>query len=215
MGPRPLDFDEEMIKQSPTFVKWQSLEEGEKLRYACREFVKGMPDEEERLMRRIMIARRNNIRDHETVKEARRRVITTTTSTTVASETPNTAITATKSLEVLLTNTNTEATVAAAIVASVAASNKVDALVKTESEATTTTSHRKNSNKRKSPATFTDAQIEQEMDKQAVEATRSYKAWLALPDGAEFVYNQKYIKGQPDHDWALRKNIWRRMRYRR
>jgi len=28
-------------------------------------------------------------------------------------------------------------------------------------------------------------------------------------------YNQKYIKGREGHDWLLRKNIWRRMRYRR
>jgi hypothetical protein len=235
MGPRPLDFDEEMIKHSPTFVKWQCLEEGEKLRYACREFVKGIPDEEERLMRRIMIARRNNIRDHETVKEARRRIITTTTTTTSTSVgNQNAAIAgavAADSLEeVLLASTNTKA--AATVAFSEAAANKTDmvsvnktdivstdevspATVKTESDGATTISiHRKN-NKRKSPTALTDTQIEQEMDKEAVEATRSYKAWSALPDGAEFIYNQKYIKGQPDHDWSLRKNIWRRMRYRR
>ena len=28
-------------------------------------------------------------------------------------------------------------------------------------------------------------------------------------------YNQKYVKGRDGHDWLLRKNIWRRMRYRR
>jgi hypothetical protein len=28
-------------------------------------------------------------------------------------------------------------------------------------------------------------------------------------------YNQKYTKGKEGHDWLLRKNIWRRMRYRR
>ena len=72
MGPRPPDFDEDVIRQSPTFVKWASLEDGQRLRYACREFLKGHGDDEERLMRRIMIARRNNIRDHETLKKARR-----------------------------------------------------------------------------------------------------------------------------------------------
>mmetsp|Transcript_10669 Transcript_10669/g.17964 ORF Transcript_10669/g.17964 Transcript_10669/m.17964 type:complete len:80 (+) Transcript_10669:72-311(+) len=41
MGPRPADFDEAVIRQSPTFVKWESLENGAKLRYACRDFVKG------------------------------------------------------------------------------------------------------------------------------------------------------------------------------
>ena len=28
-------------------------------------------------------------------------------------------------------------------------------------------------------------------------------------------YNQEYTKGEPEHDWLLKKNIWRRMRYRR
>lgn len=28
-------------------------------------------------------------------------------------------------------------------------------------------------------------------------------------------YNQKYVKGRDGHDWLLKKNIWRRMRYRR
>ena len=53
------------------------------------------------------------------------------------------------------------------------------------------------------------------MDVAAVEATRSYRTWQALEDGKEFIYNQKYIKGKKSHDWLLRKNIWRRMRYRR
>mmetsp|Transcript_20822 Transcript_20822/g.26287 ORF Transcript_20822/g.26287 Transcript_20822/m.26287 type:complete len:88 (-) Transcript_20822:114-377(-) len=53
------------------------------------------------------------------------------------------------------------------------------------------------------------------MDTPAIETTRSYKAWLALPDGEDFTYNQKYVKGREGHDWLLRKNIWRRMRYRR
>lgn len=48
------------------------LEDGEKIRYACREFTKGVIDDEERLMRRIMIARRNNVKDHEKLKKARK-----------------------------------------------------------------------------------------------------------------------------------------------
>lgn len=62
---------------------------------------------------------------------------------------------------------------------------------------------------------FSDQQVEREMDVAAVEATRSYRTWHALPEGGEFVYNQKYVKGKEGHDWLLRKNIWRRMRYRR
>ena len=53
------------------------------------------------------------------------------------------------------------------------------------------------------------------MDVVAVEATRSYRKWQTLQDGEEFLYNQKYTKGKDGHDWLLRKNIWRRMRYRR
>ena len=51
------------------------------------------------------------------------------------------------------------------------------------------------------------------MDVAAVEATRSYRAWMSLENGSEFVYNQEYIKGKEGHDWLLRKNVWRRMRY--
>lgn len=150
MGPRPPDFDEELIRQSPTFVKWTQLQAGQKLRYACREFIKDHQDDEERLMRRIMIARRNNIRDHEVLKKARKE---------------------TRPPE---------------------------------------------AQRRRRPATsFSDQQVEHEMDVGAVEATRSYRSWLELPNGAEFVYNQKYVKGKEGHDWLLRKNIWRRMRYRR
>jgi hypothetical protein len=36
-----------------------------------------------------------------------------------------------------------------------------------------------------------------------------------LPCHPSKQYNQKYIKGREGHDWLLRKNIWRRMRYRR
>lgn len=155
MGPRPVDFDEDMIRNSPTFLKWLSLEMGQKMRYACREFVRGHGDDEERLMRRIMIARRNNIRDHEVLKKARRQI------KICNGEVPDVR------------------------------------------------------RSRRPPASFSDHQVEQEMDVQAVEATRSYRSWRALADGAEFVYNQKYFKGKEGHDWLLRKNIWRRMRYRR
>ena len=59
-----------------------------------------------------------------------------------------------------------------------------------------------------------DSQMRDEMDIPSVEATRSYRAWSELEPGNEFVYNQRYVKGQEGHDWLLRKNIWRRMRYR-
>ena len=40
MGPRPPDFDEDLVRQAPTFQKWAALAPGETLRYACRDFVK-------------------------------------------------------------------------------------------------------------------------------------------------------------------------------
>ena len=94
---------------------------GERLRYACREFIKGQEDDEERLMRRIMIARRNNIRDHTVLKQAR--------------------------------------------------------------------AHRNPSTKRHraAAATISDEQIASEMDGPAVEATRSYRVWMELNEGGEFV----------------------------
>ena len=152
MGARPPDFDEEMIKQSPTYIKWTSLPNGTKLRYACRDFVKGNGDDEERLMRRIMIARRNNLKDHDKLKQAR-----------IHTSTP----------------ANKKRRVANSI------------------------------------SRLSDTQVAKEMDVAAVEGTRSYKVWNELADGEEFTYNQKYIKGKEGHDWLLRKNIWRRMRYRR
>ena len=156
MGPRPPDFDEALVRAAPTFQKWLSLPTGAKLRYACREFVRGHGDDEERLMRRIMIARRNNLRDHATLKKARQR-----------------------------------------------ARGKADVPLQPAKK------------QRKASSGLTDSEVTKEMDVLAVEATRSYRKWMSLQDGQEFVYNQKYVKGKDGHDWLLRKNIWRRMRYRR
>lgn len=169
LGPRPHDFNEGLIKSSPTFLKWEKLELGETLRYACREFVKGNGNDEERLMRRIMIARRNNIRDHEVLKKAR------------ASHFPEKPI----------------------------VGKRKQATDKGESD--TGDSKRV----RSCVYSMNDDEIRREMDVEAVERTRSYKSWMALEDGQEFVYNQKYIKGKENQDWLLKKNIWRRMRYRR
>eukprot|EP01083_Nonionella_stella_P132108 401578_1 len=69
--------------------------------------------------------------------------------------------------------------------------------------------------KRGNAYVMTDEEVMREMDVPAVEATRSFKSWLDLEDGEEFTYNQKYIKGREGHGWLLKKNIWRRMRYRR
>ncbi len=174
MGPRPTDFDEQLIRQSPTFIKWSQLGSGEKLRYACREFVKGNGDDEERLMRRIMIARRNNIRDHQTLKRARQ--ITTTDGSAPGAVEEEAIPPPVKAIKV---------------------------------EPTTTV------RKRRPSTLFSDTEVAKEMDVSAVEATRSFLAWKDLKEGEVFVYNQKYIKGQANHEWLLKKNIWRRMRYRR
>lgn len=183
MGPRPADFDEQLIRQSPTFIKWTQMATGEKLRYACREFVKGHGDDQERLMRRIMIARRNNIRDHQTLKRARQ--------LTSAKSNGNAATRTEES------NESTE-------------EEPSQKIVKLEDSAEITQTR-----KRRPSTLFSDAEVAKEMDVAAVEATRSYKAWMELKDGDVFVYNQKYVKGRDSHDWLLRKNIWRRMRYRR
>jgi len=69
--------------------------------------------------------------------------------------------------------------------------------------------------RRKAALVLSDHTVEREMDVVAVEATRSYRRWMNLREGEEFVYNQRYIKGRDGHEWLLKKNIWRRMRYRR
>eukprot|EP01083_Nonionella_stella_P095631 268506_1 len=92
MGPRPPDFDEDLVRQAPTFVRWQKLPPGQKLRYACRDFVKGQGDDEERLMRRIMIARRNNLRDHAILKRARSKTDPTGTGTGEDGQSPSTGM---------------------------------------------------------------------------------------------------------------------------
>ena len=71
LGPRPADFDEDRIRTSPTFRRWLLTPPGSELVYACRTFTRGGVDDEERLMRRIMIARRNNLRDHDVLRRAR------------------------------------------------------------------------------------------------------------------------------------------------
>lgn len=190
MGSRPSDFDERVVRMAPTFKKWSALEEGQKLRYACRDFIKGKGNDEERLMRRIMIARRNNLRDHELLKKARNRS----------------------------SNTNGNA--------DIATDSKPTEKIQEPPDENTNNKHKAESVNggllgpliRKRPKTtngMTDLQVKLEMDELAVESTRSYKAWLTLGEGVEFTYNQTYVRGKEGHDWLLKKNIWRRMRYRR
>lgn len=198
MGARPHDFDERLVRESPTFKKWLVLNDGQKLRYACRDFIKGHGEDEERLMRRIMIARRNNLRDHEILKQARAQVDQSDNGNSNGDSASAGACADEEDVmsrkrkeeasEVLVTENNTSIVTATA----------------TTKRRRCATTH-----------SMTDEELRKEMDTPAIEATRSYKAWLALSNEKEFTYNQKYLKGREGHDWLLRKNIWRRMRYRR
>jgi len=235
MGPRPRDFDEELVRRSPTFRKWEALSPGAKLRYACREFVKGHGEDEERLMRRIMIARRNNVRDHQALKWARRMQSSDVAKASVSvskaaqnseeqsslpqrqrdAESP-----AAGKLEPM-DNENAAKGKEAVIVHD--RDNHAGASRRETAAIVSRTSHLMQQElepppgrrARRQTTLISDETIKEEMDVTAVEATRSYRTWLALPNGAEFLYNQKYIKGHEAHDWLLKKNIWRRMRYRR
>lgn len=187
LGPRPTDFDEASIRASPTFKRWLLLPLGSELVYACRSFVRGGVEDEERLMRRIMIARRANLRGHDCLKRAREAAFgsedgkekeereevekagslppLTCGRSSTGSNHPRQSISATTLRSSLSSDPNQESLLS--------------------------------------------------MDTPAVESTRSYRRWASLPDGASFLYSQTYTKGKDGHDWLLKKNIWRRMRYRR
>lgn len=175
-----------------------ALQPGQSLRYACIDFVKGYEDDEERLMRRIMIARRNNLKDHELLKRARAK-------NNDANEgsyglDPSSRPTKRQKKQHRTPKGEEDATTGEVKVEDLAndQSSVVDRPIKHGAR-----------------KLHTDVDILNEMDVDAVEATRSYKKWAALPMGTPFVYNQTYVKGEDGHDWLLKKNIWRRMRYRR
>lgn len=217
MGSRPLDFDECLVRKAPTFQKWTKLQPGEQLSYACRLFVKGGENDEERLMRRIMIARRNNLKDHATLKEARaaeaqkRGVIPGLLGVGGKKKAEGRGRGGRiRSGEDLLLNDDPNAEDQ-----SVEEANQLlDAVI---GECPQSPSNPSGTKRRRiaGAVQLTDEEILLEMDIPSVEATRSYRKWITLPEGASFTYNQTYIRGKDDHDWLLRKNIWRRMRYRR
>lgn len=200
MGPRPVDFDEALVRKAPTFHKWMKLHPGETLSYACRQFVKGGEEDEERLMRRIMIARRNNLKDHATLKEAR------ATEAQKRGVIPGLCVGKKKgeNSKKLLEDVKVEE--------SLEEGNQLDVVGVCPEPSNPSGTKRRRIAGTLQPS---DEEILMEMDVPAVEATRSYRKWRALPEGSSFTYNQKYIKGKDDHDWLLKKNIWRRMRYRR
>lgn len=197
MKPRPPDFDEELVRKSPTFVKWLGLKDGESLKYACRTFTKGNGDDEERLMRRIMIARRNNLKDHAVLKKAR--AVEAERVRSEVSVPPPLPEGDLKPLSVDSDEKDAEETLQESL------------------EAVYIPTNPSGTKRRYIPGKLrpTDYEIRMEMDIPAVEATRSYRKWMTLADGEKMTYNQVYVKGDPEQDWLLRKNIWRRMRYRR
>ena len=208
MGQRPADFDEELIRQSPTFVRWTNLQEGERIRYACREFIKGHNQDEERLMRRIMIARRNNLKDHQTLKRARQQQQQQQQHGEGSSRKARKRQTRQQPTVPLISSPQPPP-------AETASTHPESLPLPTTPTTATTITTAPSPRKRRPHTLLTDEEVIHEMDVPAVEATRSYRTWIELEDGADFCYNQKYVKGQDGHDWLLRKNIWRRMRYRR
>lgn len=215
MGKRPADFDEEGIRKAPTFQKWLSLKDGEKLKYACRTFQKGNENDEERLMRRIMIARRNNVRDHEILKKAREVVVhevdpAADSAKKIKNQQESLPPKAANALkreyddDDYADDNDDDGGAAEDLGEDDSLSDGVPKKQK----------HVRKKSKKSSKSIFSGNGAEQ-MDEAAVMATRSYRTWLELEDGSEFSYNQKYIKGKEGHDYLLKKNIWRRMRYRR
>lgn len=213
LGPRPKDFDEVKVRTSPTFQKWMALQPGQDLRYACREYVKGFDDDEERLMRRIMIARRNNLKDHATLKRARDNggggggaVDGSGSSTGDIKQHPHSPAPAPSSRSTKRRQKNQkyrqskEEDEATGEVVVVLLGNDCRVPKKT---------------RKKQRINRSDEDIIHEMDMEAVEATRSYQKWAALPNDATFVYNHTFTKGNDGDDWLLKRIIWRRMRYRR
>ncbi|KAL3923932.1 MAG: hypothetical protein SGILL_001354 [Bacillariaceae sp.] len=201
MKARPADFNEEEVKKSPTFRKWMEAPEGTSIRYACREFIKGSVDDEERLMRRIMIARRNNMKDHASLKRAKE----------LAQKQEQQQQQKGKASQ---QGPVREETNGGDLPDDVNV-NQDSSLTNTMNNDSGEVDASKQQKKRRYTTIFTDAEIAEEMDGPAVVATRTYKTWKALQDGDELHYNHKFIKGKEGHDWLLRKNIWRRMKYRR
>jgi hypothetical protein len=187
MGERPDDFDEELVRKAPTFKKWEKLQNGETLSYACRQFTKGGDDDEERLMRRIMIARRNNLKEHKVLKKVR-------------------------ALDAVAQQQQQQGTSVNNQLLDESLPPPLQDQQATDEKMNPSGTKRRRIAGQIQP---TDEEVLQEMDVPAVEATRSYQKWYSLEDGTPFTYNQQFVKGEPGHDWLLRKAIWRRMRYRR
>ena len=159
-----------------------------------------------------MIARRNNVKDHEVLKKARRRQ-QEKRKVTVKKSRIHQASSYFSSAPILsdtnpihipsLDSSDCGAPVLAVELSSFDDSNEFFETKLEEIESSTP------------KLKVEDLNIPIEIDYEAVLATRSYRKWSSLPEGAEFTYNQRFIKGQHGHEELLIKNIWRRMKYRR
>jgi hypothetical protein len=219
LGPRPPDFDEDHVQRSPTFCKWLALSPGSNLVYACRTFTKGGVDEEERLMRRIMIAHRNNLKEHAVLRRAIREADAASGVGQVATEEEEKSSPRRRRATGAMAG-KAEGDDGGGTTIATATSAHPTATLHPPANDGIAPSGASSGGKRPrrtycSIPPRSDEAVLGEMDVAAVEMTRSYRRWSELPDGTSFSYNQTYVKGTDGHDWLLRKNIWRRMRYRR
>lgn len=153
-------------------------------------------------MRRIMIARRNNVKDHAVLKKVRATEAMSRGATPGQKREKSSV--KVKEGEVVMGGDESQMQMSAIAIAPVR-------------ERSPSPSNPSGTKRRRKAGVLqpSDEDILMEMDVPAVEATRSYRKWLSLAAGKNFRYNQTYTKGKDDHDWLLKKNIWRRMRYRR
>ena len=244
LRPRPPDFDEVHVQRSPTFRKWRQLSPGSTLVYACRTFTKGGVDEEERLMRRIMIAHRNNLKEHAVLKRAmreadasravegeavaveavgksssRRRRRGTCSTTTVKTGGDQNDVDNDDDVREGTTKiahaTSASSPVPPASTSSRPPPGRDDDDAPSSGTASGGVVKRSRRTYGESAPPKSDEDVLREMDVDAVEMTRSYRRWMECPHGTSFTYNHTYVRGMEGHDWLLRKNIWRRMKYRR
>lgn len=213
------------------------------LRYACRDFIKGRGEDEERLMRRIMITRRNNVKEHKLLKKARKRQHEQQWATQSAlrmqgsSQTPASLSTSGALASSVSVNHPLSASSLAhssddngALLGSASAAHTSSATASAQTMTADRSQEKCSSSfitgvgvgpskvqhsEHASSPSMDVFGLPKDMDYEAVIATRSFRRWRTLRNGAEFTYNQRFIKGKEGHEELLLKNIWRRMKYRR
>lgn len=163
-------------------------------------------------MRRIMIARRNNVKDHEVLKKARRRqhekrkvTVNNSRKKSSASMSLNSSprVEDCNPTHIPSLDSNDCGVV---VLADLSSFDESIEFFETKIEGNEPIA---------TEIKIEDITIPADIDYEAVIATRSYRKWNSLPEGFEFTYNHRFIKGRAGHDDLLIKNIWRRMKYRR